>query len=95
MIVLPKRMLIVSYELKAAAVYTKFYEVLKQQGAWSHYIPSTWLIVTTKTPNEVFEAISLHIQPGDLILIATLGDGYWGALPKTAWDWIKEQGLAL
>jgi len=88
------RVLIVTYNLKGAATsYTQFYESLKAQGAWWHYMPSTWLIFTNKTPEEMTAALRTHIQTGDHLFIGTLQDGYNGWLPKDAWDWLKLKGV--
>ncbi len=90
----PRRVLIVSYQLKGSpSSYAQFYENLKSQGAWAHYLASTWLVSTQKSPEEVFAAIRGNLQSGDFVFVGTLQDGYNGWLPKAAWEWIKAQGL--
>ena len=93
---LNSRVLIVSYNLKgAASVYTQFYETLKAQGPWWHYLPSTWLIYTDKTPEQVSAAARVHIlTPDDRLFVGTLQDGYSGWLPKDAWEWLKSKGVS-
>jgi hypothetical protein len=87
--------LIVTYNLKGAATaYTQFYETLKVQGRWWHYLPSTWLIHTTRTPEEVADAVRVHMIQGDHIFVGTLQNGYNGYLPKDAWEWIQGHGLS-
>ncbi len=82
--------LIVTYDLKGAAgSYDDFFEALKSQGSWSHYLRSTWLISTTKSTREVFEEVQPFIRSGDHILIARMGKDRQGWLPKRAWEWIK------
>jgi len=89
-----QHILIVTYNLKGpASSYAQFYEVLKGQGPWWHYLPSTWLIHSTKTPQEVADAARVHILTGDHLLVGTLQNGYSGWLPKDAWDWLKSKGL--
>jgi hypothetical protein len=86
--------LIVTYNLKGAATaYTQFYETLKNQGQWWHYLPSTWLIYTNNSPQQVAAAAKLHLQPTDHLFVGTLQDGFSGWLPKDAWEWIKAKGL--
>jgi hypothetical protein len=86
---------IVTYNLKGPATsYVQFYETLKAQGPWWHYLPSTWLIHTTKTTQEISDAVRTHMQTGDHLLVGTLQDGYSGWLPKAAWEWIKSKGLS-
>jgi len=84
---------IVSYDLKGSGNYSAFYEAIKKQGAWCHYLTSTWIISTSKTPVEVYNAICSHINEPDRLFVGTLTHGYQGWLPQDAWDWIKKHGL--
>lgn len=86
--------LIVTYDLKGPYNYIPFYEALKQQGSWWHYLTSTWLISTAKTPEQVFQAISPLMLTTDRMLIFELGKTYNGWLPKDAWEWIQQQQAA-
>jgi len=81
---------IVAYDLKGpAGSYPEFFETLKAQGAWSHYLRSAWLISTRKPPERVYENLRQHIRPGDRLLVWQLGKERQGWLPRAAWDWIK------
>ena len=82
--------LFVSYDLKSARDYTPFYEALKQQGSWWHYLASTWLISTDKSPTQVAEAVRPFMDSPDFLLVAEMGKLHQGYLPKSAWDWIEE-----
>ena len=87
--------LIITYDLHPAHDYTQFYEALKTQGtSWWHYLSSTWLISTTKRPDEVLDALRSYLGPNDRLLIAEMGNGYNGWLPKDAWDWIQKEQRA-
>jgi len=89
------RVLVVTYNLKGAAnSYAQFYEALKSQGAWWHYLPSTWLIYTGNSPQQVASAARAHLQEGDHLFVGTLQNGYSGWLPKDAWEWIRGKGLS-
>jgi hypothetical protein len=83
--------LIVSYDLSAATDHSRFFESLKQQGVWWHYLTSTWLIATRKSPREVFQAIEPFMDRADRLLIFEVGKTYNGWLPKKAWEWIDQQ----
>lgn len=86
-----KRILVVAYDLKTNPWnYLPFYESLKQHGPWWHYLTSTWLIATSKSPQDVYTSLAPHISKQDFILIAPLTQPYWGFLPKDAWDWIEQ-----
>ena len=86
----PSEVLLVTYDLRTPSHdYSPFYEALKQQGTWWHYIPSTWLIATTKTPKELHSAVVSHITTSDPLLVVAVKRPYWGFLTKEAWDWIN------
>jgi len=83
--------LIVTYDLRSPKDYHDFYEVVKQQGKWWHYMASTWLLSTHKTPQEVADAIFPYMDSQDLLFVGDLGTRYQGRLPKPAWDWIQAE----
>lgn len=83
--------LIVSYDLKTTRDYTGFFEALKQQGLWWHYLASTWLLSTDKSPEEVSHAVHPYMDSQDSLFVAEMGPRYQGYLPKQAWDWINAQ----
>jgi hypothetical protein len=82
--------LIVSYELKQSTEsYLELFETLKGQTGWAHYMDSTWLIDTEKSPKELSQELIPHIYKDDRFLVTELVRGYQGWLPSKAWDWIK------
>lgn len=85
--------IIVSYDLKGSKDYTAFYEAIKLQGDWSHYLTATWIISTTKTAEQVYNGICGHILNTDRLFVGTLAHGYEGWLAKDAWDWLRIRGL--
>jgi len=81
---------IVVYDLKGpAGSYPEFFEALKAQGTWWHYLKSAWLVSTDKTPEDVCGALQQYVRPGDRLLVWELGHSRQGLLPRKAWDWIK------
>lgn len=88
--------LIVTYDLRTARDYHEFYEALKAQaenGKWWHYMASTWIISTSKTPQAVVSELrqDKYLDPADLIFVCELAPNYQGWLPKPAWDWINSE----
>jgi hypothetical protein len=83
--------LIVTYDLRTPKDYHDFYEVVKAQGKWWHYMASTWLLSTDRTPQQVAEAIQEKLDPQDLFFVCELAPQYQGRLPKPAWDWINSE----
>jgi hypothetical protein len=89
--------LIITYDLRTPKDYHDFYEAIKaqgQQGKWWHYMSSTWLLSTTKTIQEVFDAIHPHLDKQDFVFVCELAANYQGWLPKPAWDWIRSELVA-
>lgn len=86
--------LLVSYDLKGpAASYAKFYELLKAQPKWAHYLASTWLLKTTKTTDQLAAEIKPLVLSGDRILLIKVDPEMRanGLMPKDAWEWINRE----
>jgi hypothetical protein len=82
--------LLVTYDLKTPGrTYGPFYEALKAQGSWWHYLTTTWLLDTEHQPQEVYDALGQHLSKLDRILVIRVTNSYQGYLPKDAWDWIN------
>ena len=83
--------LIVTYDLKNPSTeYNNLFEYLKSHEGWSHYMSSTWLIATDKTPQRVADEMMPHVSKGDRFLVARFSSEYQGLLPKQAWEWIHK-----
>lgn len=82
---------VVTYDLNTAnADYTPFYESLKAQGDWWHYLKSTWLISTNKSPLQISNEVLPKLYTNDRLLVARLSrEMAAGWLAKEAWDWIS------
>lgn len=86
-----ERVLLVTYALRTSEKdYNPFFQALQQQGEWWHFIESTWLISTKRTPQEVYSAVVGNITTSDALMIVPITRPYWGYLPKEAWDWIDK-----
>src|SRR5689334_11372213 len=83
--------LIVTYDLAPTINHAAFFEALKAQGTWWHYLTSTWLVSTDKTTEQIFNALAPFMVEADRLLIFELGKSHHGWLPKEAWDWITQQ----
>jgi hypothetical protein len=86
--------LIVTYDLRTPKDYHDLFEAIKKQadsGKWWHYMTSTWLLSTSKTPQQVVEAIQQYLDNQDTLFVCELNPTYQGRLPKAAWDWIESE----
>lgn len=86
--------LIITYDLRSPKDYHDFYEAIKAQGTegkWWHYMASTWILNTQKSPQEVVDAIHPLMDSQDFLFVCELSPRYQGWLPKPAWDWINSE----
>lgn len=84
------RTLIVTYSLNNKRWdYKPFYDALTRQGAWWHYLPSAWLIVTGNQPVDVYNTLAPYISSIDRLLVMPVTKPAFGWLPQAAWDWIN------
>jgi hypothetical protein len=87
-----KRVLLITYDLKTPGkVYNDFFQAIQTQGEWWHFLGPTWLIWTTKTSQQVYNAIVPNLTTKDSLLIVPIVRPYYGYLPKAAWDWMDER----
>lgn len=86
--------LLITYDLKTPGRdYTPFYNALRNQGEWWHFLSSTWLVHTAKSARQVYNELGPHLSVKDFVLVVPIQRGYWGYLPTEAWEWIKSKGL--
>ncbi len=86
--------LIITYDLKTPKDYHDFYEAIKAQateGKWWHYMASTWILSTTRTPQQVADNIRPLLEAQDFLFVCELTSNYQGWLPKPAWDWLRAE----
>ena len=80
----------ITYDLKAPGRdYKNLYEAIKASGKWSHYLESTWLVVSNETSQQIWNRIAPTIDKNDFVLIIEVRRNSYGWLPKDAWDWIN------
>jgi hypothetical protein len=86
--------IIITYDLRTPKDYHDFYEAIKSQadsGKWWHYMTSTWLLSTTRSPQQVADAVQPYLDAQDFLFVCELTSNYQGRLPKPAWDWIQSE----
>lgn len=85
--------LLVTYDLKGpASNYKRLFEVLQSHEKWSHYLASTWLLKTDKTPDQLIAELNPLVVRGDRVLVIRIDTGVRanGRMPKDAWEWINQ-----
>lgn len=90
----------ITYDLRQPGrKYNEFYEAIKAlagSGNWQHPMESFWMIslsrYSAEDANSLFEKLRQHIDPSDSIMVAEMEMAdYQGWMPKSFWDWVKEQ----
>jgi len=82
----------ITYDLNSPGQkYAELYEAIKAQGDWWHHMESTWIVITSKSPSEVFEALNAHIDGTDCAFVVDIsGQPYSGWRKQESWDWLRE-----
>ena len=79
---------LITYDLKKPGRdYSGLYNAIKF-FTWWHYLESSWMVATNKSPSEIWDSIRPHIDKNDFVLIIEVKNNKSGWLPIEAWDWI-------
>jgi len=90
---IPMRTYLIGYDLnrpRGADDYPKLFEAIKAQanGYW-HHLDSTWIIKTNSSATDIRDALSIHIDSGDELLVVRLtGEGAWKGFPVSGSQWL-------
>lgn len=87
------RTLLVGYDLKSPGQnYAALIAALKSYGTWWHHLDSTWLIRTTESTSAVRNALVVHLDPNDELLVVdvTGGPAAWKGFNDRGSDWIQQ-----
>lgn len=84
--------ILITYDLKKPGQkYEQLHENIKALGTWWHYLDSTWIVVTSLTPSQVFDMLKPSVDADDRVLVVNISDdSYSGWLTQKAWDWLKK-----
>lgn len=84
--------ILITYDLhRPHQNYTGLIEDIKNLGSWCHYLESTWIVITSLSPEQVTDKLKGSLDGNDAMLVLDItGDAYSGWLTEKAWDWIRE-----
>jgi len=86
--------LMIGYELrgKSGVAYDGLFDTIKRIGSgWWHCLDSTWLVITTKTTDQVRDALAPHLGPGDQLMVIAYGKGAaWTGFSDERAYWLSE-----
>lgn len=85
--------LLIGYDLnRAGQNYDGLIEAIKGYGTWWHHLDSTWLIRTEGTVTAVRDALKIHIDTNDELLVVdvTGQSAAWKGFNTKGSDWLKK-----
>ena len=70
--------------------YQDLIDAIKQLGSWWHCLDSTWIVMTSLTVVQVRDALKVHIDSNDELLVVPLvqGVGAWTGFNQQCSDWL-------
>ncbi|MCB2190317.1 MAG: SinR family protein [Deltaproteobacteria bacterium] len=84
---------LIGYDLnKPGKDYKPLYDGIKKVGStWWHYLDSTWLVVTDKSPSDIRDELKQYIDNNDHLMVVALS-GAWATqnLSKECNDWLHQ-----
>ncbi|GAA0077878.1 hypothetical protein UT300005_22560 [Clostridium sp. CTA-5] len=63
---------------------------IKSLGSWGQIMPSTWVIVSSMTSEEITHSLKEFLEPKELLFVSKLTNDNFGILPSGALPWIDE-----
>lgn len=63
---------------------------IKELGAWAHLMPTTFVVKTEKTANEILEKLQAVVKANDVILVSELNSEISACTTKELIDWLDK-----
>lgn len=85
---------LISYDLRRPGKdYPTLHEHIKSYGNWAKPLESVWLIKSSRSAEQVRNAIQQHVDGNDKVLVidVTSRAAAWVNLAKEVSDWIHNQ----
>jgi alpha-L-fucosidase len=73
--------------------YEDLHDAIRQQGRWWHYLKSTWIVETDKSPRQVVDDLEELLSRGDRLIVSEM-ERFDGVLPEKAWNWLEKHKVA-
>lgn len=84
---------VVQYDLvRPDQDYAGLIEELKKSPGWARPVKSTWFVVSTETPHQIYQRLSNHVDRNDRLLVMEAKSGSaWSSsgLPEEVVTWLK------
>jgi hypothetical protein len=82
--------MLVGYDLnRPGQEYAGLIGAIKEIGSWWHHLDSTWLVKTSLTVTELRDALKIHIDAGDELLVIDVTGRSWAGTGFDSYDWLR------
>lgn len=63
---------------------------IKELGSWAHVMPSSFLVKTEKTAEEIVEKVKFTLEPSDMIIVTKVDKTNVASLNPALLEWVKK-----
>lgn len=86
---------LITYDLKTPGKdYNPLYDAIKSIGDYYHPLESTWLVKSHSNANSISTSLRAIMDNNDYLFVVNISkQDRQGWLPKTAWEWLKNNDL--
>lgn len=88
---------IISYDLKVPGRdYAPLYSAIRELGEWQHPLESTWVVVTDRDENYIYDKLRETMDSNDLLLIFRIvPESRQGWLARSFWEWLQTKSARI
>lgn len=85
---------LISYDIhpRGSETHEKVATAIRTLGAWWHHLETTWIIECDRTPDEIRDALKVHIGSADQLLIVRVPRcaASWFGISDSGCRWLEE-----
>lgn len=73
------------------SAYRRMAEAIQSLGAWWHHLETVWIVKSDKTPEEIRDKLSSHIDADDQLIVVdiTRSGIEWAGINEAGSNWLK------
>ena len=81
---------IVTYDLNNETVRPPIVNAIKKLGPWARLSESSYGVVSSSTPEAIYDVLKKHLDSDDQLYVITLNHPYFGQGSKVVNDWLEK-----
>lgn len=82
--------LIITYDLNKETKRPDILKDIKAYESWAKLSESSYAVTTSKTPKQVYDQLSKHLDGNDNCYVISLRKPFYGQGPQDVNDWLLE-----